>query len=68
MHCSYFWDHALSKDQVERSLKTKNLLDSAVAVPIWLRKSPEDYKSLAKKLLVKMKNLFKKYMLLIIAR
>ena len=49
-HCSYFWDHALSKDQVERSIETKTLLDSAVAVPIWLRKSPEDYKNLAKKL------------------
>lgn len=49
-HCSAFWDHALDDDQVQRSLKTKKLLEKAIAVPIWLKKTPKDYYELSKKL------------------
>ena len=52
-HCAAFWDHALPSDQVARSLSTKNLLDKTIAVPIWLRKTVEDYEKLAKKLFEK---------------
>ena len=49
-HCSAFWDHALDQKQVEHSQKTRDLLEKALAVPIWLRKMPEEYSVLAKKL------------------
>ena len=45
-HCSAFWDHALSSEQVLRSQKTKKILETAIAVPIWLRKSVENYQVL----------------------
>lgn len=47
-HCTAFWDHALDKKQIEHSQKTKDLLNKAIAIPIWLRKSPLDYTKLAK--------------------
>ncbi len=46
-HCSAFWDHALSPQVVSHSQKTRKLLEKAVAVPIWLRKSESDYTRLA---------------------
>ena len=46
-HCSAFWDHALNSEQVEHSKITKEILDKSIAVPIWLRKTPEEYKLLA---------------------
>jgi len=46
-HCATFWDHALDKEQIERSRPTQNLLEQMIAVPIWLRREPEDYKELA---------------------
>ncbi len=49
-HCTAFWDHALDQKQVEHSQKTRDLLEKALAVPIWLRKMPEEYSVLAKKL------------------
>ena len=45
-HCTAFWNHALSAEQVTRSLKTKSVLESCVAIPIWLRKSADNYKRL----------------------
>jgi len=53
-HCTAFWDHALSAEQVARSQKTRKMLEDAVAVPIWLRKSVEDYRVLGN-LLAKLK-------------
>lgn len=49
-HCTAYWDHALSKKQIEHSTKTKQLLANAVAIPIWLRKSVRDYVELGEKL------------------
>ena len=49
-HCTAFWDHALDNVQIERSQQTKKLLEKAVAIPIWLKKSPENYYTLACKL------------------
>jgi len=51
-HCTAFWDHALDKKQIERSNKTKDLLEKAIAVPIWLRKDIDNYAKLGKKLFV----------------
>jgi len=49
-HCTAFWDHALDSKQIEHSKKTKDLLDKAVAIPIWLRKDVDAYNKLGKKL------------------
>ena len=51
-HCSYFWNHALDSAQIKYSEDTKNLLDTAVAIPIWLRKEIIEYEDLAKKLIL----------------
>jgi len=50
-HCSAYWRHALPLKQVKRSIKTRKLLSSAVAIPINLKKSVSDYKKLAKSIL-----------------
>ena len=49
-HCTSFWGHALSAKQIEHSKKTKDLLEKAVAIPIWLRKKPEEYSIVGKQL------------------
>tara|TARA_B100001093_G_scaffold495138_1_gene539275 strand:- start:1718 stop:2845 length:1128 start_codon:yes stop_codon:yes gene_type:complete len=46
-HCSAFWDHALDEKQIKNSQLTKTILEKAIAVPIWLRKTPSDYFHLA---------------------
>ena len=46
-------DYNLSKKRDSSSSdsqKTKELLDQAIAIPIWLRKKKEEYASLAKKM------------------
>ena len=53
-HCTAFWDHALSAEQVARSQKTRIMLEDAVAIPVWLRKTVDDYQRLGK-LLMKLK-------------
>ena len=50
-HCSAYWDHALEIRQVKRSNKTKNLLATAIAIPISLKRSVEEYKILGKLIL-----------------
>ena len=47
-HCSYFWDHALQENEIKNSEFTKKILDNCIAIPIWLRKSEDEYLSLAK--------------------
>ena len=49
-HCTAFWNHALDSKQIHRSMKTKDLLDKAIAIPIWLRKDVDAYDRLGKKL------------------
>ena len=46
-HCSFFWDHALDKKQIQRSNKDKNKLLEMIAIPIFLRKKLSEYKELA---------------------
>ena len=48
-HCSAYWDHALSHDQILNSQKTLKILNNAIAIPIWLRRSEDDYEDLSKK-------------------
>jgi 8-amino-3,8-dideoxy-alpha-D-manno-octulosonate transaminase len=45
-HCTSYWDHALDAEQVVRSKKTQQILEEAVAVPVWLRKTVKDYRRL----------------------
>ena len=49
-HCAAFWDHALPEAQINAIEKTKLLLNTAIAVPIWLRKSEDDYTKLGEQL------------------
>ena len=49
-HCTYFWDHALNQEQITHSKITKELLEKAIAIPISLNKSIENYSNLGKKL------------------
>ena len=49
-HCTAFWDHALNNEQIQHSQQTRKLLDTAIAVPIWLRKEPDEYALLASKI------------------
>jgi len=49
-HCSAYWDHILSKKQVSRSKKTKEKLSTAIAIPVWLKRSLNDYLQLGKSL------------------
>jgi 8-amino-3,8-dideoxy-alpha-D-manno-octulosonate transaminase len=50
-HCSYFWDHALSKKQVNRSKKSYEILKNCIAIPILRNKSLEEYKDLSLKII-----------------
>ena len=50
-HCSAYWDHALEKKQIARSIKAKDLLSTAIAIPISLKKSIKEYKVLGKLIL-----------------
>lgn len=50
-HCSYFWKHAIDYGQIKKSLKTKKILEDSIAIPIWLKKSVNNYKELGKLLI-----------------
>ena len=49
-HCSYFWDHALNKREIKNSTNDKERLIQMIAIPIFLRKSVNDYKILAREI------------------
>jgi len=49
-HCSFYWSHALPRRQIINSRFTKNLLDTAIAVPIWLSRPLSAYKKIAKEI------------------
>tara|TARA_Y100000590_G_scaffold102398_1_gene116314 strand:+ start:400 stop:1530 length:1131 start_codon:yes stop_codon:yes gene_type:complete len=49
-HCAAYWNHALPPNQIKRVKKTKNLLKTAIAIPIWLKKNVKDYSILGKNL------------------
>tara|TARA_B100000795_G_scaffold150551_1_gene112736 strand:+ start:13863 stop:14999 length:1137 start_codon:yes stop_codon:yes gene_type:complete len=54
-HCAYFWEHALSKKHIIHSKKTKKILETAIAIPIWLSKSKKQYSYIGKAI-AKIKN------------
>ena len=45
-HCAFYWDHILDINQIKHAIITNELLNKAIAVPIWLRKSVDEYFSL----------------------
>ena len=47
-HCSYFWEHALTKKNVLNSKETYKILKRQIAIPIMLKRDLKDYKNLAK--------------------
>tara|TARA_Y100001970_G_scaffold219769_1_gene269736 strand:+ start:21631 stop:22764 length:1134 start_codon:yes stop_codon:yes gene_type:complete len=49
-HCAYYWDHALNQEQINRTQESKELLHTMIAIPIWLKRTPEDYLKLANKI------------------
>ena len=49
-HCASYWNHALPKKQITRIKKTQDLLKTAIAVPIWLKKTVKEYSDLGKSL------------------
>ncbi len=49
-HCSYYWGHAINKYEKNRSLKTKNILTNAIAIPILFKKSLLDYRKITKEI------------------
>ena len=49
-HCSAFWNHALPAKQIKKSMKTRKLLSTAIAIPINISRSVKDYQKLAKKI------------------
>ena len=49
-HCAFYWEHALTKKCINRSIKSKNILKNSIAIPIQLKKKPNEYKILANSL------------------
>ena len=50
-HCSYFWGHALNKQQIKNSLSTFKKLSLSIAIPILLKKKLFEYKNLSNEIL-----------------
>ncbi len=49
-HCTFYWNHALSKKDINNSKKSRDILKTSIAIPIQLKKKINDYKNLAKEL------------------
>tara|TARA_B110000858_G_C17776195_1_gene462356 strand:+ start:603 stop:1739 length:1137 start_codon:yes stop_codon:yes gene_type:complete len=49
-HCTFYWNHAISKKNISHSKKSKDLLKTSIAIPIQLKKTINEYKNLAKEL------------------
>jgi len=45
-HCSYFWEHALDKEQILNSKRSFQILTNQIAIPILLKKSIFEYQKL----------------------
>ena len=50
-HCSFFWDHALEKNQIKRSKISYNILKKSIAIPILKNKKNNQYLKLGKNLI-----------------
>ena len=46
-HCSFYWKHIFKKRERQSYLKTKKILDKAIAIPIFFKKSTSFYKKLS---------------------
>ena len=46
-HCSFYWDHAIDKEEIENSKHTFEILNNQIALPILLKKSLENYQQIA---------------------
>ncbi len=49
-HCSYFWNHALSKENILNSFESYSILLNQIAIPILLKRNIEDYENLSAKI------------------
>ncbi len=49
-HCTFYWDHALSRKTCEYSKKTKELLNIAIAIPILINKKVSLYEKISKEI------------------
>lgn len=49
-HCTFYWDHAISKKNINHSKKSRDILKTSIAIPIQLKKKISEYKNLAKEL------------------
>ena len=50
-HCSYFWEHAISKKNINYSKKTYKFLTKQIAIPILIKRSLKDYENLAENII-----------------
>ena len=46
-HCAYYWKHIFKKKELNNILVTKKILDKAIAIPIFFKKSNLFYKKLS---------------------
>ena len=46
-HCAFYWKHIFNKKEIKNILKTKNILNKAIAIPIFFKKSCSFYKKLS---------------------
>ncbi len=49
-HCTFYWDHALSKKACNYSKKTRDLLNTAIAIPILVGKKISLYEKISKEI------------------
>ena len=49
-HCATYWGHALTKKEIDHSIKTFKLLKKSISIPIFLKKNLEVYKNIGKQI------------------
>ena len=50
-HFAYFWKHAITKDQLKNTVKSKKILEQYIAIPIYVSISLKHYEKVSKNLL-----------------
>ncbi len=50
-HFAYFWKHAITKDQLKNTIKSKKILEQYIAIPIYVSISLKHYEKVSKNLL-----------------
>ena len=46
-HCSFYWEHAISQEQILNSKRSFDILSNQIALPILLKKRLDDYQKIA---------------------